>query len=106
MTYSAYSFVALSRARHGKAVLPQKEKDPAPSSDALKLTGSARIRGFGSMAPWYVRAFQRMLGRSTAPGIKFELVLNVGVSDMRSQLGILAEVKSAVIEIAVVPDAE
>ena len=113
MTYTAYSFVALSRLRQAKPGLPP-EHAAAPSSDALKLTGSARISGIGLRTPWYIRLFQRRRAAPLNDRFEFELVLNLNPKpstdagaeplDLRPQLGLTPDVKSAVIEVFVVPD--
>ena len=117
MIYTAYSFVALSRLRHGKRAPHEEENDARPLSDALRLTGSARISGIGPMVPWYVRLFRRMLGRPAARVVndrfEFELAFkvnpldrNAGFLDLRSQLGLMQDVKRAVIEVFVIQDEE
>jgi hypothetical protein len=118
MNYSAYSFVALSRLRQSKPGPQQKEDAAVPLSNTVKLAGSARISGISSRAPWYVRLFHRLLRRPmpARDRFEFELILkldqkhstdaNTGLFDLRSQLGLAPDVKSAVIEVFIVPDAE
>jgi hypothetical protein len=121
MNYVAYSFVALSRLRNAEHGHPQGQERIAPSTDALKLTGSARVSRVGLIEPWYVRVFERMLDCATALVVKdrfeFELAFsinekhptgaNFGLPNLRAQLGLGPEAKGTVIlaEVFVIPEA-
>ncbi len=123
MTYSIYSFVALSPLRHDarpeKTDPPGQQKpDAGQSTDALRLKGSARISGIPRTCPWYVRLFPRLLGSRSALAVQdrfeFELVFkanpqdssdgNPGLADLRKHLGLAPDVESAIIEVFVRPD--
>jgi hypothetical protein len=125
MHYTVHSFVALSRLRPGAgqtSLEPAEERAPdaLQTEGALRFTGSARVAGVDDTAPWWLRSLRRLIGRADVPPRKdrfeFDLVVKMdpddskglqsGLVDLRKQLGLGPDVKSAVIEIFVRQDAE